>query len=81
MVSALRTVTLGAALSWSAWSLGTRQIQSMPPVTSSAMRLSASGMTRNSSLPIFGVPIGLPGQYLSFRSIFTPRPFSTLVMR
>ena len=65
----------------SAWSLGTRQIQSTPPVISSAIRLSPSGMTRNCSLPIFGFPRGLSAQYLSNRSMLTPRPLSTLVIR
>ena len=59
MVSPLSTVRLGAAFSDSAWSAGTRQIQSTAPVISWAMRASGSRMTTNFTLPIFGCPSGL----------------------
>lgn len=59
MVSPLSTERLGAALSESAWSAGTRQIQSTAPVINWAMRASGSRITVNFTVPILGWPSGL----------------------
>jgi hypothetical protein len=52
-------VRSGIDFSESAWSAGTRQIQSTAPVMSCAERVSGSGITTNLIVPIFGVPSGL----------------------
>ncbi len=59
MVSPLTTLRLGTIASCFAWSGGTRQIQSIPPLMSSAIWVLRSGMRRSSSLSMLGWPRGL----------------------
>ena len=62
MVFAFSTVTDPMSESRSAWSFGTSQIQSSPPVRSSAIWVFISLMVRNRMLPMAGFPLGLPSK-------------------
>ena len=62
MVLAFSTVTCPMSASRSAWSLGTSQIQSSPPVRSSAIWVFISLMVRKRMLPMAGLPFGLPSK-------------------